>query len=115
MPQRNEAGPVQRGQVIWFNEKKGFGFLKPECPDCRRPVDKNRCRCEACGFVVTDVFVHYTAIKAGAEGALRNLTSGQLVEFEVLEGKDHKSMAHQVRVVKFDDPRWGGQVQEARP
>lgn len=95
----------RRGQVIWFNETKGFGFIKPECSVCRRPIDKNHQRCDVCGFVTEDVFVHYSAIATGAPGQPRNLNAGQLVEFDIVPGDRGKPMAHQVRVVKFDDPR----------
>lgn len=49
------------GKVSWFNDSKGFGFIKYQ--------DK-------------DVFVHYTAVKG--EG-FRTLDEGQYVWFELLE------------------------------
>jgi CspA family cold shock protein len=52
------------GTVKWFNEAKGFGFIKQD---------------EA----GEDVFVHHTAIVA--EG-FRTLTEGQKVSFEIVKG-----------------------------
>ena len=51
------------GNVKWFNDAKGFGFISQEGGD--------------------DVFVHHTAIQS--EG-YRSLTEGQKVEFEVVQG-----------------------------
>jgi CspA family cold shock protein len=52
------------GQVKWFNEQKGFGFIQRE--DGK------------------DLFVHHTGING--EG-FKNLHEGQTVEFEVVEGE----------------------------
>lgn len=52
------------GVVKWFNEKKGFGFIKP--PDGG-----------------DDVFVHYSTIKN--EG-FKTLTAGQMVEYSFTSG-----------------------------
>ena len=51
------------GNVKWFNDAKGYGFIsRADGPD---------------------VFVHHTAIQA--EG-FRTLSEGQEVEFEIVEG-----------------------------
>jgi len=52
------------GVVKWFNDKKGFGFIKRENED-------------------TDVFVHYTVIK---EEGYKSLAQGQLVEYNFTKG-----------------------------
>ncbi|MCP4582684.1 MAG: cold-shock protein [candidate division Zixibacteria bacterium] len=52
------------GVVKWFNDKKGFGFIKRENEDI-------------------DVFVHYTVI---AEEGYKSLTQGQLVEYDFVKG-----------------------------
>ena len=51
------------GQVKWFNDLKGFGFISQEEGD--------------------DVFVHYSEIEG--EG-FRTLIEGQPVEFDISEG-----------------------------
>jgi cold shock protein len=53
-----------KGSVKWFNDAKGFGFIKP--------ADGS-----------PDVFVHFTAIEA--EG-FRSLAENDVVEFEVEQG-----------------------------
>jgi len=53
---------VSEGQVKWFNEKKGYGFIQQENGQ--------------------DLFVHYTAIQG--EG-FKTLAEGQRVRFEVEE------------------------------
>ncbi len=53
---------LAEGQVKWFNEKKGYGFIQQDGGQ--------------------DLFVHYTAIVG--EG-FKTLTEGQRVRFEVEE------------------------------
>jgi len=52
------------GTVKWFNEAKGFGFIKQDDGG-------------------DDVFCHYSAIQADG---FRTLAEGQPVEFEVKQG-----------------------------
>ncbi len=54
---------MEVGKVKWFNDAKGFGFIK-------RDTDE-------------DVFVHYTAIEGTG---FRSLYEGQEVEFELTQG-----------------------------
>ena len=52
-----------KGTVKWFNDRKGFGFIRLESGD--------------------DVFVHYSALQG--EG-FKTLKEGENVEFEVVQG-----------------------------
>ena len=54
---------MAKGKVKWFNEQKGFGFIKQEGG--------------------TDVFVHYSSIKGDG---FKTLAEGDEVEFEVTQG-----------------------------
>ncbi|MGP4845913.1 cold-shock protein [Marinobacter sp. 1Y8] len=54
---------MKTGQVKWFNESKGFGFIEQEGG--------------------SDVFVHYSAITASG---FRTLAEGQQVQFSVTQG-----------------------------
>jgi CspA family cold shock protein len=53
-----------RGTVKWFSDEKGYGFISREGGE--------------------DVFVHFTGIVG--EG-FRSLAEGQVVEFEVTQGR----------------------------
>ncbi len=63
------------GQVKWFNETKGFGFLEQDGGK--------------------DVFVHFSAIQGSG---FKTLAEGQRVEFEVVQG-DKGPQAANVMVV----------------
>jgi CspA family cold shock protein len=54
---------VKQGNVKWFNETKGFGFIVPEDGG-------------------DDVFVHYSQISMDG---FKTLAEGQPVRFEVVE------------------------------
>lgn len=53
-----------KGQVKWFNESKGFGFIAPE--------DGSK-----------DLFIHFSAIQ---DPGFKTLSEGQTVEFEIQNG-----------------------------
>ena len=55
---------VIKGQVKWFNESKGFGFITP--------ADGSK-----------DVFVHFSAIQGDG---FKTLTEGQNVQFSIESG-----------------------------
>ena len=55
---------MSTGQVKWFNNAKGFGFILPDDGG-------------------DDLFAHYSAI--GMDG-YKTLKAGQLVEFDAVEG-----------------------------
>lgn len=55
---------MSTGQVKWFNNAKGFGFILPDEGG-------------------DDLFAHYSAI--GMDG-YKTLKAGQLVEFDAVEG-----------------------------
>lgn len=55
---------MAKGQVKWFDQKKGYGFITREDGD--------------------DIFVHYSAINSQG---FKTLNEGDEVEFEVTEGK----------------------------
>jgi CspA family cold shock protein len=55
---------MARGQVKWFSEKKGYGFISREDGD--------------------DIFVHYSAID---KDGFKTLHEGDEVEFEISQGE----------------------------
>ena len=65
------------GQVKWFNNSKGFGFIGREGG--------------------ADVFVHYTAISG--EG-YRSLQEGDNVEFEIVQGQKGPQAAEVVKLTQ---------------
>lgn len=72
--ERYNAGEIGlfKGKVKWFNDQKGFGFIRTEEPK--------------------DYFVHYSAIISPDQR--RSLKENDLVEFNVVEGdKGPKAVA----------------------
>ncbi len=65
------------GQVKWFNNAKGYGFIGREGG--------------------ADVFVHYSAITG--EG-YRSLQEGDTVEFEIVQGQKGPQAAEVVKVTQ---------------
>jgi len=64
-----------RGSVKWFNETKGYGFIREDS-------------CE-------EVFVHHSAIQCDG---FRTLAEGEVVEFEPVEGQRGKQAANVVKL-----------------
>ena len=68
---------MPQGTVKWFNSSKGFGFIKPDDSD-------------------KDAFVHITAVqKAG----LADLPEGQRVEYELVEGRNGRAAADDLKLI----------------
>ena len=65
------------GTVKWFNTTKGFGFIAPEGGG-------------------NDVFVHISAVEAAG---LTGLADDQKVEFEMVEGRDGRASAGELKLV----------------
>ena len=64
-----------QGQVKWFNNEKGFGFIEMEGAD--------------------DVFVHFSAIQGDGYKALEE---GQEVSFDITEGNRGPQAANVVKL-----------------
>ncbi|TAG81087.1 MAG: cold-shock protein [Burkholderiales bacterium] len=60
------------GTVKWFNDAKGFGFIKPDDG-------------------TDDVFAHFSAIQMDG---FRSLKEGQRVQFEVIAGPKGKQASN---------------------
>ena len=66
-----------RGNVKWFNNDKGYGFIEYQDGE--------------------DIFVHYSAIK---QQGYKTLSEGQLVEFDLIETEKGLQAINVVSVVK---------------
>jgi CxxC-x17-CxxC domain-containing protein len=69
-----EGGRIS-GQVKWFDEAKGFGFIQPDEGE--------------------DIFVHFSAIQGDG---FRSLAQGDRVEFDVVEGGRGRQAANVVKL-----------------
>ena len=68
---------MANGTVKWFNTTKGYGFIAPDEGG-------------------KDVFVHISAVeKAGLTG----LADNQKVEFEMIEGRDGRQSAGDLKAI----------------
>lgn len=65
------------GTVKWFNQTKGFGFIRPDGGN-------------------KDVFVHISAV---GRAGLQSLAEGQKVSFEIERGRDGRESAENLTVV----------------
>jgi len=63
-----------KGTVKWFNNSKGYGFLGRDGGP--------------------DVFIHYSAI---ASEGYRSLDEGDIVEFEIVQGKKGPQAANVIK------------------
>lgn len=68
---------MAKGIVKWFNNAKGYGFIQPD--------DGGK-----------DVFVHITAVQAAG---LTGLEENQPIEFEMVEGRDGRQTAGDLKPV----------------
>lgn len=66
---------LHKGKVKWFNESKGYGFIEQDGGN--------------------DVFVHYSAIQATG---FKNLTEGDSVEFELIQGPKGPQASNVIKV-----------------
>jgi CspA family cold shock protein len=62
---------MAHGTVKWFNPQKGFGFIQPQDGGA-------------------DVFVHISAVQ---QAGLSTLNDGQLVSFDLEQGRQGKTSA----------------------
>jgi CspA family cold shock protein len=65
---------MNTGTVKWFDERKGFGFIKPDNGG-------------------KDVFVHTSAV---TKSGISNLIEGQKIEFDI-QSERGKESAHNLR------------------
>ena len=68
---------MSKGTVKWFNTTKGYGFIAPEEGG-------------------KDIFVHISAVE---QSGLTGLADDQKVEFDMIEGRDGRQMAGNLRLV----------------
>lgn len=67
---------MAKGKVKWFNATKGFGFIQPEGGD-------------------SDIFVHVSALQ---EAGIESLQDDQDIEYDLIDGRDGRQMAGNLKV-----------------
>jgi CspA family cold shock protein len=72
------SGSRSTGQVKWFNNKSGYGFIT------------------LLGETEVDIFVHHSAVSTTTD-QFRYLVQGEYVQFSVMETEEGKKMAQNVR------------------
>lgn len=77
------AGRMAVGEVLWYDEARGFGFIRPD-------------------FGPRDVFVHVSAL---AETGITTLAAGKRVEFELTQTGDGRLAAYGVRPAAPPKPK----------
>lgn len=68
---------MPNGTVKWFNTTKGYGFIEPEGGG-------------------KDVFVHISAVE---RSGLTGLADNQKVSYELMEGRDGREMASDLKLL----------------
>jgi CspA family cold shock protein len=71
------SGARLQGEVKWFNESKGFGFIRDDTGE--------------------EIFVHFSAIQSDG---FKTLTQGDRVEFDVVPGSRGRQAANVIRIDK---------------
>ena len=74
---QKEARIMPTGTVKWFNTTKGYGFIAPDGGG-------------------KDIFVHISAVE---RSGLTGLADDQKVSFEMLEGRDGREMAGDLKLL----------------
>jgi len=69
---------MAKGEVRWFNYKKGYGFVSQE------------------GAEDQDIFIHISAVKASG---IDKLQEGQKVEYEIKEQENGKMAAEDIKTL----------------
>ncbi len=66
------------GTVKWFNTQKGYGFIQPDAGG-------------------DDAFVHISAVE---RSGLYSLDEGKKVEFELVQGRNGKMAAENLKLIE---------------
>ena len=67
---------MMKGKVKWFNDQKGYGFIRPDDGSA-------------------DVFVHHTSIQGSG---FKTLAENQAVEFEIMQSDKGPKAANVVKI-----------------